>query len=95
MVTFPPDAQGNFDLTRAQYLEAERARYYIEGVHDTTEGISWCFSERYQPGPDALLDDIYAGLRKLSAAQLKRNASDLISEIWARRWPCSDRKNAQ
>lgn len=92
MVTFPPGAKGNFDLTPQQYLEAERARYYIEGVHDTTEGKSWCYSERYQPGPDALLDDIYAGLRKLSAAQLKRNASDLITEIWAKRWPCPDRR---
>ena len=89
MVTFPPGAKGNFDLTREQYLDAQRARYYIEGVHDQTEGKSWCYSERYQPGPDALLDNIYAGLRKMSPAQLKRNASYLITEIWAQKWPCA------
>lgn len=88
MVTFPPGAKGNFDLTPDQYLDAQRARYYIEGVHDKTEGKSWCYSLRHRPGPDALLDNIYAGLRKLPPAQLKRNASDLITEIWSERWPC-------
>lgn len=92
MVTFPPGTKGNFDLTREQYLEAQRARYYIEGVHDNSEGKSWCYSERYQPGPDALLDDIYSGLRKLPPARLKRNAADLITEIWATRWPCPGRR---
>jgi hypothetical protein len=92
MVTFPTAARGNFDLTHEQYLDAQRARYYIEGVHDNTEGKSWCYSTRHRPGPDALLDNIYSGLRKLPPAQLKRNASDLITEIWAQRWPCPNQK---
>jgi hypothetical protein len=92
MVTFPPGTKGNFDLTPEQYLDAEQARYYIVGVHEKTDGKSWCYSKRSRPGPDALLDDIYAGLRKLPPAQLKRNASDLITKIWSERWPCPDHK---
>jgi len=92
MVTFRPEVKNNFDLTPEEYVNAERARAYIEAVHDMTEGKSWCFSKRYQPGPDALLDDIYAGLRKLSPRQLKRNASELIPAIWAKKWPCPDRR---
>lgn len=94
MVTFAPGSKGNFDLTPEQYLDAQRARFYIEGVHDKSEGKSWYYSARYQPGPDALLDNIYAGLRKLPRAQLKRNASDLITEIWAATWPCPDQRKA-
>jgi hypothetical protein len=88
MVTFPPSAKGNLDLTPEQYLNAERARLYIEGVHDATEGKAWCYSERYRPGPDALRDDAEAGLRALPPAQLKGNAADLIVEIWRKKWPC-------
>ncbi|TFW31019.1 Rap1a/Tai family immunity protein [Massilia horti] len=92
MVTFRPDVKNNFDLTPEEYLESERARAYINGVHDTTEGRGWCYSQRYHPGPEALLDDVLVGLRKLPPQQLKRNAGDLIVEIWGRKWPCADRR---
>lgn len=88
LVTFRPGVKNNFDLTPAEFVDAERARAYIEGVHDLSEGKSWCYSQRYQPGPDALLDNVYTDLRSLSPAQLKRNAAELIVEIWQRRWPC-------
>ena len=90
-VTVRPGVKGNFDLTPDEYIEAERARAYIDGVHDTTEGKAWCYSERYRPGPEALVDNILVGLHKLSPQQLKRNAGDLIVEIWAQKWPCSGR----
>jgi hypothetical protein len=94
MITFPSRAKGNFDLTREQFLAAERARLYIEGVHDATEGKSWCFSERYRPGPDALRDQAEVGLRALPRDQLKRNAADLIAEIWRNKWPCANGRSS-
>lgn len=87
----PPNAKGNFDLTPDQYLDSETARAYIEATHDLTEGKAWCYSKRYHPGPDALLDDIMVGLRKLPQEQLKRNAGELITEIWSKKWPCPER----
>ena len=90
MIAFPPSAKGNFDLTREQFLAAEQARLYIEGVHDATEGKSWCYSERHRPGPDALRDQAEVGLRALPREQLKRNAADLIVEIWRSKWPCAN-----
>lgn len=92
-LTFRPEVKNNFDLTPEEYVEAERARAYVDGVHDMTEGKSWCYSERYHPGPDALMDDVIVGLRKLPVQQLKRSAGDLIAEIWARKWPCQRREN--
>lgn len=92
-VTVRPGVKGNFDLTPDEYVEAERARAYIDGVHDTTEGKAWCYSERFRPGPEALVDNVLVELRKLPPQQLKRNAGDLIAEIWARKWPCPGRGN--
>lgn len=92
MVTYRAGVKNNFDLTPDEYVNAERARAYIEGVHDMSEGKAWCYSRRYEPGPDALLDDIYVGLRKLPPQLLKRNAADLIVEIWRKKWPCPDRR---
>lgn len=92
MLTYPPGAKNNFDLTPDQYIDSERARSYIDGVHDMSEGKSWCYSERYQPGDEALHADVVMGLRKLPPGQLKRNAADLIVEIWGKRWPCADRR---
>lgn len=95
MVSFPPTAKGNFDLTREQYLDAERVRLYIEGVHDATEGKDWCYSERYRPGPDALREQAEMGLRALAKRdpdRLKRNAAELIVEVWREKWPCAVRR---
>jgi hypothetical protein len=96
LATYPPGAKNNFDLTPKQYLDAERARLYIEGVHDNSEGkSSWCYRKGYQPKPDVMREAVEMGLRKLPPEQLKRNAADLIVEIWGQRWPCADRKEAQ
>lgn len=90
--TYRAGVKNNFDLTPEEYVNAERARAYIEGVHDLSEGKSWCYSQRYEPGPDALLDDIYVGLHKLPPQLLKGNAADLIVDIWRKKWPCPDRR---
>jgi hypothetical protein len=71
-----------------QDMDSERARLYIDGVHDATEGKTWCYSTRYQPGREALQSDVAAGLRQLRPDQLQRDAANLIIEIWRKKWPC-------
>jgi hypothetical protein len=61
---------------------------FIQGVHDATEGKSWCWSSRYKPAPDELEDDARRSLQQMPSTQLKRNAADLIVEVWRSRWPC-------
>lgn len=96
LVTYPPDAKNNFDLNAKRYLDAERARLYIEGVHDISEGKSfWCLKKGHMPKPDVMREAVEIGLRQLPAEQLRRNAADLIVEIWGRRWPCSIRKESR
>ena len=65
---------------------------YIQAVHDATEGKVWCWSDKYQPHPDELETDARHSLQQMSDAQLKRNAADLIAEVWRKRWPCPDAK---
>lgn len=62
---------------------------YIHAVHDATEGKAWCWSDKYQPHPDELEADARDGLQRMSDDQLKRNAADLIVEVWRKKWPCA------
>lgn len=89
MLTYPP-GKGTFDLTPEQYADKENARFYIDAVHDATEGKAWCYSERYRLGPLVLHEDVVIGLRALPPAQLQRNAAELVTEIWRKKWPCQD-----
>jgi hypothetical protein len=74
-----------------QYVEG-----YIEAVHDATEGTKWCFNQKYQtPNPDTLWRESKAGLGRLSSAQLRRRASDLLVEIWREKWPCPSVQRGQ
>jgi hypothetical protein len=69
-------------------MNEARADAYIDGIHDMSEGKAWCYSEKYHPKPDTLRDEVLVELRKLPKDQLKRNAADLIVEVWASKWPC-------
>lgn len=88
LLTFPAHIKGNLDMSPAQYLDAERARLYIEGVHDLSAGKSWCYSRMYPPAPDTVRDAVVMGLRSLPPEQLRRNAAELMVDIWRKRWPC-------
>jgi hypothetical protein len=65
--------------TRAIAAEYEDVRNrelvhgFIQGVHDATEGKSWCWNSRYKPAPDELEDDARRALQQMSSTQLKRN----------------------
>lgn len=78
-------------LTAAQYTDDQRAESYMDGVHDATEGKSWCYSYEYKPKPDTMKTQVIEALRAMSAGQLKRNAADLIVEFLSAKYPCSIR----
>lgn len=62
---------------------------YIAGLHDATEGKVWCYNVRYQnPKPDTFWDESRWGLHRLTPAQLKGNAADLLAGVWRAKWPC-------
>lgn len=75
----------------AEHLERVNGEFvhgYIQGVHDATEGKQWCWDAKYKPAPDELVMAARHALQRMPAAQLSRNASDLIVEVWRARWPC-------
>jgi hypothetical protein len=61
---------------------------YIQAVHDATEGRDWCASNAHGPLPHELEDDARHTLQRMPDAQLKRNAAELIVEVWRKKWPC-------
>jgi hypothetical protein len=79
--------------TRQQLVEhldrtsEEIGAAYIRGVHDLSEGRSWCW-EPNRPKPDTLEEQAIWGLRALPKDRLKHNAADLIVAIWAAKNPC-------
>jgi hypothetical protein len=69
-------------------LNRESFHAYVLAVHDATEGRCWCWSDKYRPKPHELEADAREALQRMPDEQLKRNAADLIVEVWRARWPC-------
>jgi hypothetical protein len=90
LIAFPP-APGKSELE--VHMDAEKAKLYIHGVHDSTEGKGWCYGQPYKPKPDILEDAVIDGVKGLPPAQLKRNAADLFVEIWRAKYPCRQGKD--
>ena len=84
----PAKVSGTFDMTPAQYLDSERVRLYVEGVHDITADRLWCRDKRYPASPGVVYEAALAGLRAMNLEKLKGNAAELIVGVWSRRWPC-------
>jgi hypothetical protein len=90
-VTWSPDSPFRTRAIAAEYLDMSNGqvvRGFIQGVHDATEGKDWCWSKRYSPAPDELEADARRALQRMPVDQLKRNAADLIVEVWREKWPC-------
>lgn len=90
-LNWTPDSPFRTRAVSAEQLDrvnAEFVRGYIQAVHDATEGKAWCWSDRYHPKPDELEDDARNALQRMTSAQLKRNAADLVTEVWLKQWPC-------
>lgn len=75
----------------AEYMDlanGEFARGYIQAVYDAAEGKGWCWDGKYRPALHELESDARHALQRMPAAELKRNAADLIVEVWKKMWPC-------
>lgn len=64
------------------------AQGYIQAVYDAAEGKGWCWDGRYRPKLHELESDARHALQRMPAAELKRNAADLIVGVWNKMWPC-------
>ena len=71
------------DMVNGEFVQG-----YISALRDTTEGRKWCWAP-YRPKPHILLQDTTRSLQKMTAAQLKRSAADLIVEHWRAKFPCA------
>ncbi len=79
----------------AEYIDLsnrEFVRGYIQAVHDAAEGKGWCWDKRYRPKLHEMESDAWHALQRMPAAQLKRNAAELIVETWQKMWPCPARQ---
>jgi hypothetical protein len=77
----------------ARPAEAAAAEDYIRGVYDATEHKDWCHAGpngKALPKPRSaeMQAQARAALAELSAAQLRRSAAVLLTEIWQETWPC-------
>jgi hypothetical protein len=96
----PPIAAEAPWMTGAQLLQrlsrpvdAAAAEEYIKGVYDATEHKDWCHAgpdgkALTKPRPGDIQAQARAALGALPAAQLKRSAAALLTEIWQDKWPC-------
>lgn len=90
-ITMPPNSPFQSRAIAAEYLDLSNGQFvhgYIQAVHDATEGRQWCPGKYFKPLPHELEQDTRRALQGMSSIQLKRNAADLIVEIWQKNWPC-------
>lgn len=88
------EAAGKFSKDELASLRTMRNVEFVQGylaaVFDQTEGTAWCYDPKSKtPKPDTLWDESRWALHRFSATQLKRNAAELLTEIWREKWPCS------
>jgi hypothetical protein len=63
LVAFPqPVSKSKLDI----FLDEQRAKLYIHGVHDATEGKGWCFGITRHPKPDLLEQEAIDGIKGLA-----------------------------
>lgn len=90
-VTWEPDGPFRSRTIAAEFQGLANGQFvhgYIQAVHDATEGKQWCPTKGIRPAPHELEDDARRALQQMPDAQLKRNAADLIVEVWRAKWPC-------
>ncbi|MES2325168.1 MAG: Rap1a/Tai family immunity protein [Pseudomonadota bacterium] len=89
-VHWSPDSPFRSKIIDAEYLDLINREFvsgYIQAVHDSSEGKSWCWQE-YKPKPDELAADARHVQQRMTDDQLKKNAADLIVEVWSKKFPC-------
>lgn len=88
-----PDPAGKFTREELASLRTMRNIEFVQGylaaLYDETEGKAWCYNAKYKiPKPDTFWDESRWGLHRFASADLKRNAANLLVEVWREKWPC-------
>jgi hypothetical protein len=88
-----PDPAGKFTREELASVHTMRNVEFVQGylaaLYDETEGKTWCYDAKSKtPKPDTFWDESRWGLHRFTPAQLKRNAADLLVEVWREKWPC-------
>lgn len=90
-VYWTPDSPFRSQAIAADYHDMTNGEFvhgYIQAVHDASEGKEWCWNQ-FRPKPDELIEDARRSLQRMTGAQLKRNAAELIADVWRNKFPCS------
>lgn len=66
--------------------QRDRARLYLLGVMDSSEGVSWCDYSTYKI--DTLQARIYEALKEADEAELKTKAAVRLKQILEQHYPC-------
>jgi hypothetical protein len=67
----------------------ERAKLYLLGVQDSTEGRAWCSYQRLKTV--TLQELVFEHFKKLPPPRLDERAASLIEEALAKKFPCGGR----
>lgn len=71
----------------------QRARGYLDGVSDGTEGSVWCYKGRLKA--IELNHELIGQLAQLSPSVLKGNAGPLVLNFLREKYPCPSSPNAK
>ena len=89
LVTMPPGARDNLDLSAKKYTEVQMAHAYLDAVHDMLQGRMVCTG---RINPDEVNADVIHALRDLPDERLKVSAADLLAETLRKLFPCTERR---
>jgi hypothetical protein len=70
--------------------ESEKARLYMLGVTDSSEGRVWCDYKHFETA--TLQEFVYEYFKKLPERQMDERASRLIEEALKTNFPCKGKK---
>lgn len=73
-------------FTSTDIAEREKAKIYLLGVMDATEGNSWCDYRTFKTV--TLRERIYVEFKKLPQDQLNQRAAKIIERILSQRYTC-------
>jgi hypothetical protein len=64
----------------------EKAKLYLLGVQDSTEGRAWCSYKQLKTV--TLQEAVFEHFKKLPPQRLEERAASLIQEVLEKRYPC-------
>ncbi|PWF45090.1 Rap1a/Tai family immunity protein [Massilia glaciei] len=87
----PPQPRDNPFLKGGDVVDHERARGFMDGIKDATQGTVWCF---VAGKPHELNDDIAGAISKLGPEEQKGAAAPLVISALRQLYPCAAKREA-